>query len=120
MPAAMTRSAHQPLRHHIVTVPLRAIHRPTTADTFPRRMKAMGRSETAHGFRSAFRDWSGNETSFPREVCEMALGHVVGNATEAAYRRGDALERRRKLMAAWAAHCNHPGGGGVVPIRRAR
>ena len=93
---------------------------PLNADTFPRRMKALGRSETAHGFRSTFRDWAGNETNTPREVCEAALGHVVGNATEAAYRRGDALERRRALMAAWAAHCNHPGGGGVVPIRRAQ
>jgi integrase len=58
---------------------------------------------TVHGFRSAFRDWCGEETHFPREVCEAALAHVVGNAVEQAYRRGDALEKRRALMDAWAA-----------------
>ena len=58
---------------------------------------------TVHGFRSAFRDWAGNETSFPREVAEAALAHTVGDMTERAYRRSDALEKRRKLMAAWAA-----------------
>ena len=58
---------------------------------------------TVHGFRSAFRDWVGEETHFPREVAETALAHEVGNAVEKAYRRGDALEKRRKLMAAWQA-----------------
>lgn len=57
---------------------------------------------TVHGFRSAFRDWAGDRTSFPREVAEAALAHAVGNEVEAAYRRGDALEKRRKLMEAWA------------------
>ena len=57
---------------------------------------------TVHGFRSAFRDWSGNETHIPREVCEAALGHSTGNAVEAAYRRSDALDKRRALMDAWA------------------
>ena len=56
---------------------------------------------TVHGFRSSFRDWAGDMTSFPREVAEAALAHAVGDATEAAYRRGDALEKRRKLMEAW-------------------
>ena len=60
---------------------------------------------TAHGFRSAFRDWVGEETNFPREVAEAALAHVVGDATERAYRRGDALEKRRHLMVDWAAFC---------------
>ena len=83
-------------------------------------LKRMGRTVTVHGFRSAFRDWSGDATSFPREVCEQALGHATGDAVELAYRRGDALERRRALMDAWAAHCEHQGGGTVVPIRRAR
>ena len=63
---------------------------------------------TVHGFRSAFRDWAGNETHFPREVAEAALAHVVGDKAEQAYRRGDALEKRRALMAAWANHCE-PG-----------
>jgi integrase len=57
---------------------------------------------TVHGFRSAFRDWAAEETDFPREIAEAALAHVVGDATERAYRRGDALEKRRALMKAWA------------------
>ena len=60
---------------------------------------------TVHGFRSAFRDSAGNETNFPREVAEAALAHVVGDKAEQAYRRSDALEKRRKLMEAWAAYC---------------
>jgi integrase len=57
---------------------------------------------TVHGFRSAFRDWAGERTHFPREVAEAALAHLVGDAVERAYRRGDALEKRRELMDAWA------------------
>jgi integrase len=60
---------------------------------------------TVHGFRSGFRDWAGNETSFPREVAEAALAHVIGDKAEQAYRRSDALEKRRKLMDAWASYC---------------
>jgi integrase len=63
---------------------------------------------TTHGFRSTFRDWCGDSTAFPREVAEAALAHKVGNAVEAAYRRGSALEKRRALMAAWAAYCERP------------
>ena len=58
---------------------------------------------TAHGFRSSFRDWASETTSFPREVAEMALAHTVANKVEAAYRRGDLLEKRRELMDAWEA-----------------
>jgi integrase len=65
-----------------------------------RRMKAEG--ATVHGFRSSFRDWCGEETHFPREIAEAALAHVIGNAAEQAYRRGDALEKRRTLMDSWA------------------
>jgi len=61
--------------------------------------------QTAHGFRSSFRDWAGDSTAFPRDVVEAALAHAIENKTEAAYRRSDALEKRRKLMAAWAAYC---------------
>ena len=57
---------------------------------------------TVHGFRSSFRDWCGEETPFPREVAEAALAHISGDATERAYRRGDALEKRRALMEDWA------------------
>ncbi len=56
-----------------------------------------------HGFRSSFRDWCGECTPFPREVAEAALAHIVGNSVEQAYRRGDALEKRRAMMEAWAA-----------------
>jgi integrase len=58
---------------------------------------------TVHGFRSTFRDWCGEATQFPREIAEHALAHAVGNEVERAYRRGDALEKRRELMSAWAA-----------------
>jgi integrase len=61
---------------------------------------------TVHGFRSSFRDWAGNETSYPRDLIETALAHVVGDAAEQAYRRSDALEKRRELMEAWAAYCD--------------
>jgi integrase len=67
-----------------------------------RRMKA---DVTVHGFRSAFRDWAGERTHFPREVAEAALAHLVGDAVERAYRRGDALEKRRLLMDAWDEYC---------------
>jgi integrase len=60
---------------------------------------------TVHGFRSSFRDWVGDATEFPGEIAEAALSHAVGDQTERAYRRGDALERRRRLMAAWADFC---------------
>ncbi len=73
-------------------------------DMILRRMKV---DITVHGFRSSFRDWAGEETPFPRDVAEAALAHVVGDQTERAYRRGDALEKRRKLMLAWADFCEN-------------
>ena len=72
---------------------------------------------TAHKFRSAFRDWCGEETSFPREIAEQALAHATGGAVEQAYRRGDALEKRRALMEAWAQFCEPGAAGKVVPFR---
>jgi integrase len=69
-------------------------------------LRRMGRGDlTTHGFRSTFRDWCGDCTEFAREVAEAALAHAVGDKAEQAYRRGDALEKRRKLMEAWAAYC---------------
>jgi integrase len=73
---------------------------------------------TAHGMRSAFRDWAAECTNYSSEVCEMALAHVVQNATEAAYRRGDLFEKRRKLMDAWASFCEPRTSAKVVPIKR--
>jgi integrase len=61
---------------------------------------------TAHGFRSTFRTWAAERTSFPREVIEAALAHTVGNKVEAAYQRGDLFEKRRRLMDAWAQFCS--------------
>ena len=75
---------------------------------------------TVHGFRSAFRDWAGERTNFPREVAEAALAHVVGDATERAYRRGDALEKRRALMEAWAGFCEPKGDSVVVSMVRTK
>ena len=60
---------------------------------------------TTHGFRSSFRDWAAEETATPSEVVEMALAHAIENKVEAAYRRGDLFEKRRKLMVEWAAFC---------------
>jgi integrase len=71
---------------------------------------------TIHGFRSSFRDWAGDCTNFPREVAEAALAHVVGDKAEQAYRRGTALERRRKLMTAWADFLVSDGKGKVIPL----
>ncbi len=68
-------------------------------------MRRMKIYVTVHGFRSSFRDWCGEVSTFPREVAEAALAHVIGDETERAYRRGDALEKRRKLMVAWANYC---------------
>jgi integrase len=67
--------------------------------------RTLGLTVTLHGFRSAFRDWAGNETSFDRVTCELALAHKAGDATELAYRRSDALAKRRALMDAWSAYC---------------
>ena len=83
-----------------------------------RRMKQ--EDVTPHGFRSSFRDWAAEETSFAREVAEAALAHSVGDATEQAYRRGDALEKRRKLMDTWAAYVEPKATDSkVVPLRQA-
>jgi integrase len=73
---------------------------------------------TTHGFRSAFRDWAGNETHFPRELAEHALAHVIGDKAEQAYRRSDALARRRELMEAWSLFCDSSAGENVLTFRR--
>jgi integrase len=70
-------------------------------------LRREGFAFTMHGFRSTFRDWSAEQTSFPREVCEAALAHTNKDATEAAYFRSDLFEKRRELMEAWANYCNH-------------
>jgi integrase len=74
---------------------------------------------TVHGFRSSFRDWAAEQTSFAGDVIEMALAHAVKSAVEAAYRRGDLFEKRARLMTAWADYCAQtPTSDVVVPIRK--
>lgn len=73
---------------------------------------------TMHGFRSTFRDWAGECTPHPRDVCEQALAHSLGNAVEAAYRRGDLFEKRRALMDDWAAYATRSPADNVVSIKR--
>ena len=72
---------------------------------------------TAHGFRSTFSDWAAERTAYPREVVEMALAHAVENKVDAAYRRGDLFDKRRRLMTDWAHFCEAPPAGEVVPLR---
>jgi integrase len=93
-------------------------------------LRRAGCGATVHGFRSAFRDWCGDRTAFAREVAEAALAHIVGDKAEQAYRRGDALAKRRKLMEQWARFVTSPPPvvdekkskktGNVTPIRAAR
>jgi integrase len=82
-----------------------------------RRMK---RAVTAHGFRSAFRDWCGDEGDVPRDLAEASLAHVVKDATERAYRRKTAIEKRRRVMQAWCDFILPPKPTGVVDIQEAR
>lgn len=69
---------------------------------FTQVMRRMGLTCVPHGFRSTFRDWCGERTNYPRELAEQALAHILSNKVEAAYRRGDALEKRRDMMQRWA------------------
>lgn len=92
--------------------------RPLGGSTFRFLLRDMGRDDvTTHGFRSAFRDWISERTPFPTEVAEMALAHAVGNKVEASYRRGDLLDKRRELMAAWATFCDRATVSNVVALR---
>ena len=81
-------------------------NKPLSDMTLTKVLRDLGRSETVHGFRSSFRDWVVERTSFQPEIAEVALAHVNSNKTEAAYLRSDQRERRRELMQAWAEFCN--------------
>ncbi len=83
--------------------PSRAGDKPISNMAFLMLLRRMKLDITAHGFRSTFRDWASERTHFPSDVVEMALAHTISNKVEAAYRRGNLLEKRRELMAAWAA-----------------
>lgn len=84
-------------------------------------LRRMNTEATVHGFRSSFRDWAAECTGYPHEVCEMALAHTIANKAEAAYRRGDVFEKRRRLMSDWSAYCAGIGAeeAEVVPLRAA-
>jgi integrase len=85
---------------------------PPSLELVLKRLRPAG--ATMHGFRSSFRDWAGDCTNHPRDVVEAALAHAIENKAEAAYRRSTAIEKRRKLMDAWAAYCDQPAAGAKV------
>ena len=87
-------------------------------NSLSRLLKKMGSNVTTHGFRATFRDWVSETTAYSPHVAEMALAHAVANEVEAAYRRGDLFDKRRRLMADWAKHCAAPPRDGqIVPMR---
>ena len=79
--------------------------RPISNMAMDKTLRDAGLDFTVHGFRSTFKDWATERTSFPHELSEMALAHTIKDKTEAAYRRGDMVEKRRELMDAWAGFC---------------
>jgi integrase len=87
--------------------------------TLIRELQRLGVKATVHGFRSSFRTWAGERTSFANHVIEVSLAHTIGSAVERAYSRGDLLDQRSKLMEAWAEFCDRGAGGAeVVAIRK--
>ena len=71
-------------------------------------IRRLKKKVTVHGFRSTFRDWVSEKTDYSSEVAEMSLAHTISNKVEAAYRRGDLIEKRRALLADWESYCNSP------------
>ena len=115
----IARAMHQ-ARENDFVFPGARKNRPLSSHAILMLMRRMDKEQfTPHGFRSSFRDWAGECTSFPREIAEAALAHVVGDETERAYRRGDALMKRRKLMDAWAGYLStaKAKADNVTPIR---
>jgi integrase len=98
--------------------PGRSGTKPLSNIVFLMTIRRMGLNITAHGFRSSFRDWAAEQTNFPREVCEMALAHMVENRVEAAYRRGDLFSKRCELMQAWARFVTTPVSHPQTPMVR--
>jgi integrase len=90
--------------------------KPMSDMTLTKLLRDMGETVTAHGFRSSFRDWVSEATQFQGELAEAALAHTIENKVEAAYRRGNLLEKRRKLMDAWGDYCD---GGAAKVVRLA-
>lgn len=86
-------------------VPSRQLGKPMSDMTLTKICRDMDVNAVPHGFRSSFRDWVAEETDFEGAIAEMALAHTISNKVEAAYRRGNLLEKRRKLMESWGAYC---------------
>lgn len=93
--------------------------RPISNAAMQKVLSGLRPNATVHGMRATFRSWAASMTSFPREICEMALSHAVGSKTEMAYQRSDVIAKRRKLAEAWAKFINTPAGV-VVPLRKAQ
>ncbi|MEX3763140.1 tyrosine-type recombinase/integrase [Paraburkholderia phenoliruptrix] len=119
-PAAVALLTHmQGMRTDDFAFPGRKADKPLSNMAMLQLLKRMKRDDlTAHGFRSTFRDWAAERTAYPGEVAEAALAHIVGDKVEAAYRRGDLFEKRRRMMNDWAKHCAHvTEPATVVPLR---
>ena len=111
----------EPFKRHAdnFIFPGQAHAKPISEASLLKVVKQQDKTLTVHGFRSSFRDWCAEQTSFPREVAEAALAHSVRDKTEAAYQRGDLFEKRRELMDQWAQYClKGKGKARVVPIRK--
>ncbi|MEH6739720.1 MAG: site-specific integrase, partial [Sulfitobacter sp.] len=87
--------------------PGRSGDKPMSNMVFLTMLKRMKVPYTTHGFRSSFRDWVGETTNYSGDLAEMALAHTIKNKVEAAYRRGDLLERRREMMEEWSDFCGN-------------
>jgi integrase len=94
--------------------------RPLSDLSLVKLMRRMGRTEVPHGFRSSFSDWCHERTGYSSHAIELSLAHSIGSAAEKSYRRGSMLEKRRKLMEAWAAYCTSPPAPGEVVSMRGR
>ena len=109
------------LKHNPHVFPGHGKGQPLSGMAMTMQLRRMNRSDiTVHGFRSTFRDWASEQTSFPHETCEHALAHRISDKAEAAYRRGDQFDKRRKLMEAWAAFCEPKPSAKVVAIKKGR
>jgi integrase len=109
----------QTVRHGAYVFPGAKRGKPLSNMAMLTALKRMGRDDlTAHGFRATFKTWATEKTTYQREVIEAALAHAIGDKTEAAYQRGDLLDKRRRLMIAWAAYCDSGAvSGNVVAMR---
>jgi hypothetical protein len=101
----------------------RGLTAPLAGKSLRATLKQMGAAVTVHGFRSSFRSWTAAQTSYPEWVCEMSLAHQVGDAVLRAYQRSDVIEKRRRLMTAWANFCcgetaSADASHRVVPLRK--